>query len=422
MEFRAVVEQSLGCGESVRLAGPVPLGEWPFRIAREEGEGNRALIAPATEGACASIAGNLFGSRSRLHRALGVGDEQALFDRLIGAGERPQAIAATGSLDDAHRCIERPDLLRELPAVRHSAEDAGPYLTSGILVVRNDEAGGHHFCYVRMAMAGGSRLIVNPATRRMRALVARALARDEPMDVAILVGPPAEVILSACASAPAGTDKYAIAQALADGGLAFAGPGIPVPKATELVLRGRLRPEYLREGPVGDQKGLYSLRERNPVCEVDALWSRPGACFHLIAGGVSREHIELVTLGPRLALHRVRKETPPILRCALPPFAGGRLAVLVVREDFAPEAVLDRLWAISSVRGFIAVQDDVAASSAADVLWSILERARLPDQFRFSADGHPVSGARKFFIDATSRNRADWNERRIRVYSPGESS
>lgn len=422
MEFRAATEQALVSGDAVRLADAPALPGWPARIAQEEKERNRALCAPSPGGACASIVGNLFGSRSRLHRALGVSEDAALFDRLIAAGDRPQRIVAGDSLDGSHRRIDRPDLLRELPAIRHSAEDSGPYLTSGILVVRDEEAGGHHFCYVRMAMAGGSRLMVNPATRRMKTLVERGLAHGKPMDVAVLIGPPAEVILSACTSAPRGSDKYGIAQALAGGGLVFAGQGLPVPSATEVVLTGRLLPEFGQEGPVGDQKGLYSLRTRSPACEIDTLWARPEAAFHLIAGGVSREHIELVSLGPRLALHRILRDSSSILSCAMPPFAGGRLAVLVVREDFAPEAVLDRLWAISSVRGFVAVNDDVDPASAPDLLWSLLERARLPEQFRFSAEGHPVSGARKFFIDATSRNRADWNERRIRVYSPEESS
>ena len=197
MELRAAIQQALASGDAVRLADAPALPGWPARIAQEEKERNRALCAPSPGGACASIVGNLFGSRSRLHRALGVSEDAALFDRLIAAGDRPQRIVAGDSLDGSHRRIDRPDLLRELPAIRHSAEDSGPYLTSGILVVRDEEAGGHHFCYVRMAMAGGSRLMVNPATRRMKTLVERGLAHGKPMDVAVLIGPPAEVILSA---------------------------------------------------------------------------------------------------------------------------------------------------------------------------------------------------------------------------------
>jgi hypothetical protein len=43
-------------------------------------------------------------------------------------------------------------------------------------------------------------------------------------------------------------------------------------------------------------------------------------------------------------------------------------------------------------------------------------RANLPSDFRFSARGHPVRGARKFLIDAATRSPGDWNRHRIRVY------
>lgn len=418
MELRAALEAARRAGEVDEAGTDVPMEGIPARIAREERGANRAVCFAAGGRACGTIVGNLFGSRARLRAALGAAGDDELFRRLDAAIAAPQPLAPRGALGEGRRFVAHPDLLAQLPALRHSAEDGTPYLTSAVLAVRDSENGRHHFCFVRMAMAGGNRLVVNPATKRMKQIVEGSLGRGEALDAAILIGPPAEVVLLACVSVPAGTDKFEVAQAFAGGGLPFAAHGIPVPAQTEVVLTGRILPAYEREGPVGDQKGLYSLRARNPVCEVDGLWTRPDALYHTVAGGVSREHIALVSLGPRAELHRIARDCPGLLRFDLPHFAGGRLAVLTVAEDFEPDRVLDRLWKISSLRGCIAVNADVDEASSAELLWSILERARLPSQFRFSEAGHPVSGAKKFFIDAFTRQPGDWNERRIRVYEP----
>jgi UbiD family decarboxylase len=180
----------------------------------------------------------------------------------------------------------------------------------------------------------------------------------------------------------------------------------------------RVVPRFEREGPVGDQKGLYSVKDRNPVCLVDEIRVRRNPVFHSILGGVSREHIELVTLGPRAVLERLKRQTPEMLRYELPFFAGGRLAVLVVREGFDPRKLVDALWSISSVRGFVAVNEDVQGGSAEDVLWAIVERANARERFSFSEAGVPNVKAGKFLVDATATDLRDWNQRKIQVYQP----
>lgn len=414
VELRRVVAAALDAGDAVRAPLEGGVNEIPMRIAQEEGGSNRVLLFADAAGR--AIVANLFASPSRICASIGAADYAGLFSRLEGAIERPLPLGDRVPLAQNRLHQRAPDLLEALPALRHSAEDAGAYLTSGILVARSEDRGRHHYCFVRMAMVGGNRLVVNPATRRMREIVEARLRAGRPLEVAILIGAPAEVVVTACVSVPSDCDKFEVAQALAGGSLAFAGNGVPVPGATEIILTGSIIPRYETEGPVGDQKGLYSLKPSNPVCVVDDLWARERPLFHAIAGGVSREHIELVTLGPRAVLERILRTTPEVLRYELPRFAGGRLAVLVVTPRFDPAAVTERLWAISSVRGCIAVNEDVDPSSGADVLWALLERANLPSDFLFSAQGHPVSGARKFLIDAATRSPGDWNQRRIRVY------
>ena len=92
--------------------------------------------------------------------------------------------------------------------------------------------------------------------------------------------------------------------------------------------------------------------------------------------------------------------------------------MLVVADGFRPAALAERLWTISSVRGFVAVNRDVGARSAADVLWAVGERAKDAERFAFSTAGMPGVKPGKFLVDATEADLDDWNHRRIEVYRP----
>ncbi|MBC7803599.1 MAG: UbiD family decarboxylase, partial [Candidatus Parcubacteria bacterium] len=394
MEFRKAVKEALKRREAVPVDAITDYGDMPARIAEEERGENRALYFSRGPGVAMDSVGNLFGSPGRICRALEAQDYAQLFTRLDAAIDKPSRLQFSGKPGDGMLRTDAPDLTTLLPSIRHSADDATPYLTSGILLARYPGTRRHHACFVRMSLSGGNRLVVNPATRHVRQIVEQSVGRGDPLEVAVLVGAPTEIVFMACVSVPDGCDKLEVAQALAGGGISFSDDTLSIPHGTEFVLRGKVLPDYEREGPVGDQKGLYSVKERNPVCVVETLWARPDPVFHAIAGGVSREHIELVTLGPRAVLERIARSCPSILRYELPRFAGGRLAVLVVADGFDPASIAERLWDISSVRGFIAVNGDVDAASAGDVLWAVVERAKVETDFRFSAGVHAATGAR----------------------------
>ena len=418
MDFRSALATCAAAGEVAEVDESVDRAGIPKRVRDEERRRNRALVFRRVRDADATIVGNLYGSAKRVCRSLSARNYAALFARLDRAIASPAALVRRGGAQDDSKITSAPDLARLLPAMRYSRDDATPYLTSGILLARDPATGAHHVCFVRMSVAGGNKLLVNPATSRIRRIVEETLGRGGSLDVAILVGAPSEVTLMACVNAGDGVDKLAVAQALGGDGLAYTDDPLPLPLSTEYALTGRIVPSFEREGPVGDQKGLYSLRERNPVCLVDAIRVRREPRFHSISGGVSREHVELVTLGPRAVLERLRRETPELLRYELPFYAGGRLAVLVVADGFRPAALAERLWSISSVRGFVAVNRDVGARSASEVLWAIVERARDADRFAFSGAGTPGVKPGKFLVDATEVDPDDWNHRRIEVYRP----
>lgn len=63
----------------------------------------------------------------------------------------------------------------------------------------------------------------------------------------------------------------------------------------------------------------------------------------------------------------------------------------------------------------MAVNRDVRALSAPDLLWAIVERAREVERFMFPGPHAPGVKPGKFLIDATETDLDDWNHRRIEV-------
>jgi UbiD family decarboxylase len=266
-----------------------------------------------------------------------------------------------------------------------------------------------------MAVLGGNRLLFNPGTPRIRQIVDETVGRGQELEVRILIGAPAELILMACVSMPNHEDKLEVAQSMAGDGLAFSGDALPFPLSTEYVMKARIIPQYEQEGPFGEVGGVYSVRSARPVCLVDELLERSDPVFHSISAGVGKEHLELLSLGARYALERIKRDVPEVLRYDLPAFGGDRLAVLVVNEHCNVELLAARLWEVPVVRGFIIVNNDVGSGSAQDLLWALLQRARNSDHFTFTSERHPLHNTDRFVVDATVSNFSAWENRRVNV-------
>jgi len=416
MEFRQFVASSRHANGTGVVSEAVRCAEIAARVAQAERGRNRAVLFSRVIDRQASVVGNLFGSASRICRALSARSYPQLFRRLERALENPVPIRRRALDANDYFVSSDPDLTGLLPATRYSQADATPYLTSGIIMARYPRSERRHACFLRMALVGENRLLINPGTPRIRQILDETVGKGAELEVTILIGPPVELVLMACVTMPGEQDKLEVAQAMAGEHLEFSEDPLPVPRSTEYVLRGRVLPQYEKEGPFGEVGGLYSVKERNPVCVIDALWQRKDPVFHSVSAGVSREHLELVSLGARSFLERLKRATPEILRYDIPAFGSDRLAVLTVKDGFDPRILTGRLWQVPIVRGFVFVNADVGARSASDLLWAVLHRASNMGHFRFSEMRHPVYNTDKFVVDATVSDLSAWENRRVTVY------
>jgi 4-hydroxy-3-polyprenylbenzoate decarboxylase len=110
---------------------------------------------------------------------------------------------------------------------------------------------------------------------------AAAIRRGEPLKVAVSVGGPPSLALSAVMPLPEGLPELAFAGVLGGQRLAMARTDtLPVPAEADFVLLGTIDPTRTKpEGPFGDHLGYYSLAHDFPVMRVEKVLHRKDAIW-----------------------------------------------------------------------------------------------------------------------------------------------
>jgi 4-hydroxy-3-polyprenylbenzoate decarboxylase len=117
---------------------------------------------------------------------------------------------------------------------------------------------------------------------------AAALARGEPLKVAVFVGGSPAMAVAAVMPLPEGLSELAFAGALAGHRIPMVPrPGRPAVYAdADFVIEGTVTPGATKpEGPFGDHLGYYARRHDFPVMRVDHVWHRPGAIWPITVVG-----------------------------------------------------------------------------------------------------------------------------------------
>jgi 4-hydroxy-3-polyprenylbenzoate decarboxylase len=147
-----------------------------------------------------------------------------------------------------------------------------------------------------------------------------AMARGEPLPVAIWVGGPPALTVSAVMPLPEGVPEVAFAGALGGRGIWYHRPRdgqgklmrLLVPSQADFCIVGKIYGNETRpEGPFGDHLGYYSLKHDFPVMRVERVTHRPGAIWPFTV--VGRPPQEDTSFG-----EFIHELTAPVLPSVLP--------------------------------------------------------------------------------------------------------
>ncbi len=274
--------------------------------------GGPALLFRRVKGAAFPAVTNLFGSARRVELAFGSRPRQ-LVERLARLPQTllPPSLARLWDHRDlagplvrtglrriaggpvlAH--AEHPPRLGRLPVLTTWKKDGGPFISLGLVYTEHPDGRGHNLGLYRMQ-------VYNDATTGMHWQIgkgggfhhAAAEALNEGLPVAVFLGGPPALILSAIAPLPENVPEMLLASLMLGKRLELTTTErsrLPLASAAEFALVGRVPAgERRAEGPFGDHYGYYSLTHQYPVFHVEALYHRQEPIYPATVVGKPRQ-------------------------------------------------------------------------------------------------------------------------------------
>lgn len=304
--------------------------------------------------------------------------------------------------------------LRKIPGFQHGGRDPGP----GIIVMnicREPDNGATNFSFTRLApfeARRGTMLIAS--SPHQRAIYEAWEARGEPMPMACVVGTHPAYEIMASYSVPDHLEKFGeleLVGNLLDERIEMVPcESIPleVPAHAELVIEGYVLPHERREDGPGPSQALYYVPgvTQQPVFEAATMTMREDPILRQHNTLMYSDHQPLISLPHEgLLLGRLRGFGHDVHEVIYVPWGGTLTCVVQMTPKTEGEvrsvltAVLGERW--PNVKWAIAVDDDVDATSAEDLIWSLSTRADAADDMFVipNAKGHP--------IDPTARRTGD---------------
>jgi len=300
-------------GELMEVSAPVDrhleLAEVHRRVVAA---GGPALLFRNVKDSPFAVVSNLFGTARRVELAFGTRPQQLLaraarlpetlvpptparlwaerdlFARLLRVGIR--TVAGGPVMENTLR----PAQLGRLPATTSWAKDGGPFLTMGLVYTEHPEGRGHNLGLYRMQIHDDTCTGMHWQIGKGGGFHhAAAEARGEDLPVAVMLGGPPALILSAIAPLPENVPELLLASLLQGERLRSCRPEgspLPVVAEAEFALVGRAPAGERRpEGPFGDHYGYNSLVHDYPVFRVDAVHHRHGAILPATVVGKPRQ-------------------------------------------------------------------------------------------------------------------------------------
>lgn len=357
------------------------------------------LVFDQVQGLAAPVATNVFASRTRVARMLGVPLEglhkayqqrarQRMAPKLVDSGPVLEAVQTGKDID-----------LRRLPLVNHFASDRAPYITNAVMVAEHPDTGVGNLSYHRSMLHSPTEIATSLHSRGdLWRLLQIATERGKPMPVAMVIGAHPLFMLAASARVPFDVDERDVAGGLMGAPLEVVRTpqhGIRVPAHAEIVLEGVIDPaQRADEGPFGEFTGYSSNRSTNNLFQVQTVMQRKKAMLVDVVGGNSAEHLNLARIPRESEMAEKLMERFPGVTALHYPNSGTHFHAYVALKQLRPgearQVMLGLLGWDPYLKTVIAVDADVDVTHDEQVLWALATHFQ-PHRDLLMVDGLPGS-------------------------------
>lgn len=345
-------------------------------------ETNKPVLFENVRGSRMPVLLNLYSDHQRLREIIRCAPDETFCARL------DREINLSSSLDETIEPAPLPQdwitgKLSDLPILTYHERDGAPYITAGVFLAKDPDTGRANLSFHRSMLVSDDELRIRlGSSHDLAQFQARAEARGEALEAAIILGAAPEIFMSACVSLPPDGDELKLAAAMRGGPIAMRRAltlDLDVPVSAEIVIEGRILPNVRRpEGPFGEFMGYYVEVGDNHVFEVTHVGWREGAVFQgLICG--SHEDLRPLEAATAARIYRtVSSQVRGVLDVSCQPTVMNTVIKIDKQYDgHAQHALLAALGSHLDYNKMVIVVDkDIDIYNLDEVIWAFLTRGR----------------------------------------------
>lgn len=354
------------------------LGGITMKLGKE-----KAVLFEQVSGCATPLVTNFLFSREALAASVGM-EAKNLIPWLQRAMEKPRSCKVMEKAPFQENVLTKdlnPLKLFSIPT--YHEEDAGPYITGGVLIAKDPETGIRNASIhrIRVFDDGIMSLLILP--RHLELCLQKSIQMKKPLEVAVVIGLDPFTLLASQAILPFGVDELEVANAMrrsAPLNLArCASIDLEVPVDSEIVLEGMIDPRDTRvEGPFGEFPRYYSPEATRPTFKLTAVCHRNNPVYYSILPA-SREHLLLGAI-PREAsiLTNVQRAVPSVKAVHLTYGGTCRYHLIISlakrNEGEARTAILAAMVNNADIKHVVVVDEDIDIFDMEQVEWALATR------------------------------------------------
>ena len=364
-----------------------------------------ALLFERVKGSNIPILGNAFGSIRRLEIGLDMTDFTEIGQRIVEMTKMEIPSGILGKIKKLPEISKMAEAFpkessgpvtqmtsskasfNDLPILRSWPNDAGRFITLGMVATRHPETKVRNLGVYRIQIIDETHALIH-WQKHKRGAQHSEITKESGNNIpaAIVIGGEPSTIFSSIAPVPEGLDKYLFAGITQKRGIKTVRCktiDLDVPANAEIVLEGYVDPTDLRdEGPFGDHTGYYTPVEPYPTFTLTGIMQRRDPIY--VTTVVGKPILEDAYIGKvieRSFLPLIKMIHPEVIDFAMPAagwFQG--FAIISIKKRYPGQAkkVMMGAWSMGQLaltKFIIVVDDDINVHDINDVIWAVTTRA-----------------------------------------------
>jgi len=317
------------------------------------------------------VAANVFASKEKVAKYLGC-EVKDLVPKMIEALNNPTKPNIVSKTDHTEIEVD----LEKLPILVHTEKDGGPYVTSGIVIVK-DVTIGQNVCYHRGMVIGKNKLAFRILERNTMELLKK---NNGQMKAAYCIGIGGETALAAAMAPPLGVNELEIANSIQPINAVKAKLfDALLPADAEVIMEGTLNlNEKHTEGPFVDLTGTSDIIRQEPVFTVEKIYVRPNYIWHaLLPGGFEHKILMGMPREPTV-FNEVKKAGVDVIDVSVNPGGSSWFHVIVKinkkNEEDGKKTIDAAMKGHTSGKHFFVVDNDIDIYNPLEVEWAMATR------------------------------------------------